>query len=305
MATELKNKLNQILNEKTTKIIPENIKDGVTIFDVTGTLEEGVDTSDANATANDIVTNKTAYVNGQKLTGTYTGIVPTGTKQITENGTVDVSNFANAEVNVSGAIEGSYAILDFTNIKLFSLAGAAKEISDLDLSNLTNANDSFYNMSNLQKIGKIKSSSSLKKTVRMFAACMSLKNLDLTQLITSSVTDMNNMFQSCSKLENINFGIFDTSLVTNMYRMFYSCGKLTYIKQLNTNSVTNMSEMFVNCTSLSNESLNNILGMCIGATSYTGTKTLAYLGLTSNQATICQSLSNWDAFVASGWTTGY
>lgn len=102
MATELKNKLNQILNEKTTKIIPENIKDGVTIFDVTGTLEEGVDTSDANATANDIVTNKTAYVNGQKLTGTYTGIVPTGTKQITENGTVDVSNFANAEVNVSG-----------------------------------------------------------------------------------------------------------------------------------------------------------------------------------------------------------
>lgn len=35
----LENNLNQILNEKTTKIIPENIKKGVTIFNITGTLE--------------------------------------------------------------------------------------------------------------------------------------------------------------------------------------------------------------------------------------------------------------------------
>lgn len=47
MATSLEIKLRDILNEKTNKILPENIKSGVTIFDIEGTLEEGssLDTS--------------------------------------------------------------------------------------------------------------------------------------------------------------------------------------------------------------------------------------------------------------------
>lgn len=70
MASSLEDKLNLILEEKTTKIIPENIKKDVQIFDVVGTYDMGTDTSDATATANDIVKDKTAYVNGEKITGT-------------------------------------------------------------------------------------------------------------------------------------------------------------------------------------------------------------------------------------------
>lgn len=62
-------KAQHILNEKNTKIIPTNIKDGVQIFDIEGTYE-GIDTSDATATVNDLVENTTAYVNGVKLEGT-------------------------------------------------------------------------------------------------------------------------------------------------------------------------------------------------------------------------------------------
>lgn len=68
--TSLESNLRSILSEKESKIIPENIKKDVQIFDVVGTLEEGgIDTSDATATAEDITINKTAYINGQKVTG--------------------------------------------------------------------------------------------------------------------------------------------------------------------------------------------------------------------------------------------
>ena len=63
--SELKDMLINISEEKRTKIIPENIKAGVQVFDVTGSY-----TSDANATAEDIAKDKTAYVNGEKIIGT-------------------------------------------------------------------------------------------------------------------------------------------------------------------------------------------------------------------------------------------
>lgn len=69
MDNELKENLNSILVEKQQKILPQNIKKDIEIYGVTGTLET-LNTSDANATAGDISVNKTAYVNGQKITGT-------------------------------------------------------------------------------------------------------------------------------------------------------------------------------------------------------------------------------------------
>ena len=50
-------------------IKPENIKEGETILGVPGGYK-GIDTSDATAEANDILKNKTAYVNGKKIEGT-------------------------------------------------------------------------------------------------------------------------------------------------------------------------------------------------------------------------------------------
>lgn len=61
--------LNSIYNEKLEKIIPENIKKDITILGITGTMEVGIDTGDADATAENIEINKTAYINGQKVTG--------------------------------------------------------------------------------------------------------------------------------------------------------------------------------------------------------------------------------------------
>lgn len=48
----------------------DKITSGNTILGIEGTATTGIDTSDANAIAEDISINKTAYVNGQKITGT-------------------------------------------------------------------------------------------------------------------------------------------------------------------------------------------------------------------------------------------
>lgn len=73
----LKTNVDAINEDKTNNLKSENIRSGVTILGISGTLEEGIDTSDANATAEDIAINKTAYVNGEKVEGSI---------QVIENG---------------------------------------------------------------------------------------------------------------------------------------------------------------------------------------------------------------------------
>lgn len=55
------------------KIVTGNIKSGVSILGVRGKASV-VDTADADATARNILSGKTAYVNGSKLTGSLTAV---------------------------------------------------------------------------------------------------------------------------------------------------------------------------------------------------------------------------------------
>ena len=61
-------------------------------------------------------------------------------------------------------------------------------------------------------------------------------------------TDMTNMFKGCSNLTTIPF--LDTSNVTEMTYLFAGCSNLVAIPQLNTSKVTHMGAMFSGCTSL-------------------------------------------------------
>lgn len=72
--SELKTNLQEILQEKQDKIIPENIKKDIQIFDVIGTYEGsggGIDTSSDNPiTEDDVAQGKEGFVNGEKVVGT-------------------------------------------------------------------------------------------------------------------------------------------------------------------------------------------------------------------------------------------
>lgn len=62
---------NKVVLKGDADLIPENIKEGVNIFNVEGIASSGIDTSDATATEEDVRMGKTFYANGRKLVGTY------------------------------------------------------------------------------------------------------------------------------------------------------------------------------------------------------------------------------------------
>lgn len=90
----LKTNVDAINEDKTNNLKPENIRSGITILGISGTLEEGIDTSDANATAEDIAINKTAYVNEEKVEGSIQVIENGYSKeiQLSETNNIPASN---------------------------------------------------------------------------------------------------------------------------------------------------------------------------------------------------------------------
>ena len=77
-------------------LLPEYIKAGITLGGVTGTLED-LDTSDATATAEDILWGKIAYAKGQRLVGTKVVTVKQGkeSQKVFENNTNLIDDYGN------------------------------------------------------------------------------------------------------------------------------------------------------------------------------------------------------------------
>ncbi len=91
-------------------------------------------------------------------------------------------------------------------------------------------------------------------TVSWFNGLSNCKEIDLSKVDFSSVTNMNYMFSGCSSLTDITWPAdTDISKVTDMTSMFEKCTSLKTVRWaegLNTASLKNMNNMFSGCTSL-------------------------------------------------------
>lgn len=221
--------------------------------------------------------------------------------------TVDVShvtNFSRAFYNCKNLLmTGDFVMPNCTNINnAFYSCTSIVSIGNLSFTSVSNSSYAFNSCSNLKEIKSIQGNFT-GDMGGMFSGCSSLKVAPL--LNTSGVTTVASMFANCSSLETI--PQYDTGSVKSMAYMFNGSGNLKNVPVLDTSSVTNFQWMFRNVNSLTDESLNNILQMCINATNYTGTKTLSQLSISSSKypASKIQSLSNYQDFINAGWTIGY
>ena len=172
--------------------------------------------------------------------------------------TLDLGSFNTSNVtNMSGMFVG--------NSNLISV-----DVSGFDTSNVTIFGGNYYGMfANCVKLKSLDVSnfntSSAINMIAMFMNCKALKELDLSNFDTSNVTEIsssgswNGMFSGCKGLEKLILTNFNTSNITNMEKLFISCSSLKELdlSSFDTSNVTNMTEMFLDCRSLEKINLSS------------------------------------------------
>ena len=254
----------------TINLTSDKIVEGNTILGIEGSAKLGTDTSDATATAEDILKDKTAYVNGERIVGNLE--------------VKDMSEFNTSMINEG--IAGGYWDTKLNNY----VNNIHKAIKKIDMPIILNTKS-------------LDTSTSPSRLYAIFAHCSNLeeiKELNFSNLAYAACY----IFVNCSSLKK-SPNILNSRYITNISGFFSGCTSLVDLSYFDISSVNTMSGMFYDCIKLSDDSLNTILLMCSNAVKVTKNKTLKFIGLTQDQATRCQTLSNYQAFLDAGWTTGY
>jgi hypothetical protein len=193
--TDLEEKLNDILDEKETKIIPGNIKKDVEIFDITGTYEGGG------------TVNWTDYY-GNSVTGS--------------------TNAANARTAFVKLIKKIPVQLIPEGISLkYTFAGLENlvESPDIDMTNVTVMSNTFYLCKSLATV-RLYDTSNVTNMNNTFGGCSSLVTMPAWN--TSSVTIFASMFNNCSELVNVPIFNFSSATGEEAFNLMFSgCTKLS------------------------------------------------------------------------------
>lgn len=186
-------------------------------------------TADATATASQIAEGATAYVKGQKITGTYEPEPCPTLAEMTDDATATASDIVEGKTAYARGEKLTGTLVPVTKIDVAAAGikfgySTFEEVPEIyDFSNVRLANDMFYN-------------------------CMSLTSISGFDF--SSVMVASNMFYNCISLPSISG--FDFSSLSTALSMFSNCRSLTSISGIDFSSVTAALNMFYNCISLIN-----------------------------------------------------
>ena len=188
------------------------------------------------------ITPKSFYKLRKIIEDRYDKLGPGTKKNPIDFNDIDVSNLDSFYSSFTGI-----GIFEETNFKYI-------DISDWNVSNVTDMNHMFYGCKNLESVGDISKwdVSNVTNMEFMFCGCKYF-NQDLSDWDVSNVTDMGSMFQECISF-NKNLSNWDVSNVTNMGFMFCNCESFNQdISCWDVSNVTDMTYMFESCKSFNQD----------------------------------------------------
>lgn len=253
-----------------------NIKQGVEIFGVTGSLEElTTETKEGINNQEEIITNQeTTLEEINQVINDKILVVPkykpralsffyyTGTDLDYEVNNVDTKNLTTMK----------YMFQNCTNLISLDLSG-------WDVSNVTSMGSVFAGCTNLTSLNLDNfDTSNVTSMGGMFNGCRGLTSLDVSNFDTSNVTDMSSMFSylTYNTKQDINLDLsnFNTEKVTTMYAMFNYCYYITKLdlSSFYTPNLTNTGSMFQTCMKLTYLDIRN----------FTFDKVTSYSGMFNN-----------------------
>lgn len=203
-------------------LVASNIKQGVEIFGVTGSLEElTTETKDGINNQEEIITNQ-------------------------ETTLEEINQVINDKILVKERFKPRYT---YQPIKFQAYKGTEldNETTMLDTTYFTDMQNMFYQCSNLTHLDLSGwNTSNVTNMYNFLCMCTKLKEVSLSNLDTSNVTNMFAVFSDCMVLTKLDLSGWDTSNVTTMSNMFGWCYELKHldIRNFTFNSVTNYSNMF-------------------------------------------------------------
>ena len=165
---------------------------------------------------------------------------------------------------ISGPLTVNFKdIITQSGYRMFYNNQYIKEIdfSDFNLDYLTNTEQMFYNMTNLEKITGLDKINTLniRSMEQMFYNCKKLDFSNLFKMDIKNVTSTKKMFYNCAKLTSIDLSNQNASKLIDMENMFENSGiKNVNMRNFTAPKLVSMSNMFLECSNLTSLDISSL-----------------------------------------------